>query len=160
MGCCWWSVKCGVLRLFLTRGADVFLKNREGETPPDCCSHNSKAWAALQANRRERQDAKNDRLTAEEKLLHRLKWYSAWPVKKNWKGLWGLHMTVDIGEKKCSPGRSDWRTHLWVKGLSNGKTLQLWPWLFIFILPESLHFWLWKQKTDPDQHLLCLFTAT
>uniref|UniRef100_A0A8D0A1U4 Euchromatic histone-lysine N-methyltransferase 1b n=1 Tax=Sander lucioperca TaxID=283035 RepID=A0A8D0A1U4_SANLU len=47
--------------LFLTRGADVFLKNREGETPPDCCSHNSKAWAALQANRRER-DAKNARL--------------------------------------------------------------------------------------------------
>uniref|UniRef100_A0A8C7ZT11 Euchromatic histone-lysine N-methyltransferase 1b n=1 Tax=Oryzias sinensis TaxID=183150 RepID=A0A8C7ZT11_9TELE len=33
--------------LFLSRGADVFLKNREGETPPDCCSHNSKAWAAL-----------------------------------------------------------------------------------------------------------------
>uniref|UniRef100_A0AAQ5YUX4 Euchromatic histone-lysine N-methyltransferase 1b n=1 Tax=Amphiprion ocellaris TaxID=80972 RepID=A0AAQ5YUX4_AMPOC len=44
--------------LFLSRGADVFLKNREGETPPDCCSHNSKAWAALQANRKER-DAKN-----------------------------------------------------------------------------------------------------
>uniref|UniRef100_A0A8C2ZT39 Euchromatic histone-lysine N-methyltransferase 1b n=1 Tax=Cyclopterus lumpus TaxID=8103 RepID=A0A8C2ZT39_CYCLU len=42
--------------LFLTRGADVFLKNREGETPPDCCSHNSKAWAALQANTRERDD--------------------------------------------------------------------------------------------------------
>uniref|UniRef100_A0A8C9ZZQ0 Euchromatic histone-lysine N-methyltransferase 1b n=1 Tax=Sander lucioperca TaxID=283035 RepID=A0A8C9ZZQ0_SANLU len=56
--------------LFLTRGADVFLKNREGETPPDCCSHNSKAWAALQANRRER-DAKNARLArAEEKVLH------------------------------------------------------------------------------------------
>uniref|UniRef100_UPI0037E77919 histone-lysine N-methyltransferase EHMT1 isoform X2 n=1 Tax=Semicossyphus pulcher TaxID=241346 RepID=UPI0037E77919 len=56
--------------LFLTRGADVFLKNREGETPPDCCSHNSKAWAALQANRRER-DAKNSRLNrAEEKVLH------------------------------------------------------------------------------------------
>uniref|UniRef100_A0A3B4TFC1 Euchromatic histone-lysine N-methyltransferase 1b n=1 Tax=Seriola dumerili TaxID=41447 RepID=A0A3B4TFC1_SERDU len=56
--------------LFLSRGADVFLKNREGETPPDCCSHNSKAWAALQANRRER-DAKNMRLSqAEEKVLH------------------------------------------------------------------------------------------
>ncbi|XP_034752396.1 histone-lysine N-methyltransferase EHMT1 isoform X2 [Etheostoma cragini] len=56
--------------LFLTQGADVFLKNREGETPPDCCSHNSKAWAALQANRRER-DAKNARLSrAEEKVLH------------------------------------------------------------------------------------------
>uniref|UniRef100_A0AAQ4RYA9 Euchromatic histone-lysine N-methyltransferase 1b n=1 Tax=Gasterosteus aculeatus aculeatus TaxID=481459 RepID=A0AAQ4RYA9_GASAC len=46
--------------LFLTRGADVFLKNREGETPPDCCSHNSKAWAALQTNRRER-DARNSK---------------------------------------------------------------------------------------------------
>ncbi|KAM4527978.1 histone-lysine N-methyltransferase EHMT1 isoform 2-T2 [Odontesthes bonariensis] len=56
--------------LFLSRGANVFLKNREGETPPDCCSHNSRAWAALQANRRER-DAKNSRLRqAEEKVLH------------------------------------------------------------------------------------------
>ncbi|CAK6965118.1 histone-lysine N-methyltransferase EHMT1 isoform X1 [Scomber scombrus] len=56
--------------LFLSRGADVFLKNREGETPPDCCSHNSKAWAVLQANRRER-DAKNARNSrAEEKILH------------------------------------------------------------------------------------------
>uniref|UniRef100_A0A7N6A1W0 Euchromatic histone-lysine N-methyltransferase 1b n=1 Tax=Anabas testudineus TaxID=64144 RepID=A0A7N6A1W0_ANATE len=56
--------------LFLSRGADVFLKNREGETPPDCCSHNSKAWVALQANRKER-DAKNMRLSqAEEKVLH------------------------------------------------------------------------------------------
>uniref|UniRef100_A0A4W6FC42 Euchromatic histone-lysine N-methyltransferase 1b n=1 Tax=Lates calcarifer TaxID=8187 RepID=A0A4W6FC42_LATCA len=55
--------------LFLSRGADVFLKNREGETPPDCCSHNSKAWAALQANRRER-DAKNTRHSREEKILH------------------------------------------------------------------------------------------
>uniref|UniRef100_A0A8D3CCI8 Euchromatic histone-lysine N-methyltransferase 1b n=1 Tax=Scophthalmus maximus TaxID=52904 RepID=A0A8D3CCI8_SCOMX len=56
--------------LFLSRGANVFLKNREGETPPDCCSHNSKAWAALQANRKER-DARNSRLSrAEEKVLH------------------------------------------------------------------------------------------
>uniref|UniRef100_A0AAX7UIY6 Euchromatic histone-lysine N-methyltransferase 1b n=1 Tax=Astatotilapia calliptera TaxID=8154 RepID=A0AAX7UIY6_ASTCA len=49
------------ITLLLSRGADVFLKNREGETPPDCCSHNSKAWGALQANRKER-DAKNIRL--------------------------------------------------------------------------------------------------
>uniref|UniRef100_A0A7N8XEW2 Euchromatic histone-lysine N-methyltransferase 1b n=1 Tax=Mastacembelus armatus TaxID=205130 RepID=A0A7N8XEW2_9TELE len=56
--------------LLLSRGADVFLKNREGETPPDCCNHNSKAWAVLQANRRER-EAKNIRLgRAEEKVLH------------------------------------------------------------------------------------------
>ncbi|XP_015228677.1 PREDICTED: histone-lysine N-methyltransferase EHMT1 isoform X3 [Cyprinodon variegatus] len=58
------------VKLFLSRGANVFLKNREGETPPDCCSHNSKAWGALQANKRER-DAKNGRLRRnEEKLLH------------------------------------------------------------------------------------------
>ncbi|XP_024155223.2 histone-lysine N-methyltransferase EHMT1 isoform X5 [Oryzias melastigma] len=57
--------------LFLSRGADVFLKNREGETPPDCCSHSSKAWAALQASRRDR-DARNARLNQpEQKLLHR-----------------------------------------------------------------------------------------
>ncbi|XP_028273686.1 histone-lysine N-methyltransferase EHMT1 isoform X2 [Parambassis ranga] len=56
--------------LFLSRGADVFLKNREGESPSDCCSHTSKAWAALQANRKER-DAKNGRHSrAEEKVLH------------------------------------------------------------------------------------------
>ncbi|KAM3600361.1 uncharacterized protein V6R79_022076 [Siganus canaliculatus] len=55
--------------LFLNRGADVFMKNREGETPPDCCSHNSKAWAALQAHKRER-DARNNRLSAEHKVIH------------------------------------------------------------------------------------------
>uniref|UniRef100_A0A3Q3FEB3 Euchromatic histone-lysine N-methyltransferase 1b n=1 Tax=Kryptolebias marmoratus TaxID=37003 RepID=A0A3Q3FEB3_KRYMA len=48
------------VKLLLSRGADVFLRNREGETPPDCCSHNSKAWATLQANRKER-DAKSSR---------------------------------------------------------------------------------------------------
>uniref|UniRef100_A0A674PP59 Euchromatic histone-lysine N-methyltransferase 1b n=1 Tax=Takifugu rubripes TaxID=31033 RepID=A0A674PP59_TAKRU len=42
--------------LFLSQGANVFLRNREGETPPDCCGHNSKAWAVLQAT--------------EEKVLH------------------------------------------------------------------------------------------
>ncbi|XP_016518287.1 histone-lysine N-methyltransferase EHMT1 isoform X2 [Poecilia formosa] len=58
------------VKLFLSRGANVFLKNREGETPPDCCSHNSKAWGALHAHKRER-DAKNGRLRrTEEKLLH------------------------------------------------------------------------------------------
>lgn len=80
MPCCC-SLKCGLLRLFLTRGADVFLKNREGETPPDCCSHNSKAWAALQANRRER-DAKNSRLSAEQNVLHRFELFLALPLEK------------------------------------------------------------------------------
>uniref|UniRef100_A0A1A8R8U2 Euchromatic histone-lysine N-methyltransferase 1b n=1 Tax=Nothobranchius rachovii TaxID=451742 RepID=A0A1A8R8U2_9TELE len=50
--------------------SDVFLKNHEGETPPDCCSHNSRAWAVLQANKKDR-DAKNIKLSlSEEKLLH------------------------------------------------------------------------------------------
>uniref|UniRef100_A0A1A8DI31 Euchromatic histone-lysine N-methyltransferase 1b n=2 Tax=Nothobranchius kadleci TaxID=1051664 RepID=A0A1A8DI31_NOTKA len=58
------------VKLFLSRGADVFLKNHEGETPPDCCSHNSRAWAVLQANKKDR-DAKNIKLSlSEEKLLH------------------------------------------------------------------------------------------
>ncbi|XP_057675316.1 histone-lysine N-methyltransferase EHMT1 isoform X2 [Corythoichthys intestinalis] len=56
--------------LFLSRGADVSQKNREGEAPSDCCSHNTKTFAALQANRREK-DAKNVRfIQAKEKYLH------------------------------------------------------------------------------------------
>lgn len=55
--------------LFLSRGADVFLKNREGETPTDCCSHNSKAWVALQSSRRDRD--RNIKLnTSHDKVLH------------------------------------------------------------------------------------------
>lgn len=50
----------------------MFLKNREGETAPDCCSHSSKAWAVLQANRKE-QGSKSSIDKAEEKVLHRLK---------------------------------------------------------------------------------------
>lgn len=49
----------------------MFLRNREGETPPDCCSHNSKAWAALQANRKERDAGSGGLSQAEEKRLHR-----------------------------------------------------------------------------------------
>uniref|UniRef100_A0A667YZV5 Euchromatic histone-lysine N-methyltransferase 1b n=1 Tax=Myripristis murdjan TaxID=586833 RepID=A0A667YZV5_9TELE len=44
--------------LFLSRGADIFLKNREGESPLDCSSPNSRAWGALQANKRSK-EAKN-----------------------------------------------------------------------------------------------------
>lgn len=58
-------------RLFLSRGANVLLRNREGETPPDCCSHNSKAWAVLQASRKER-GSNSSMDKAEEKVLHRL----------------------------------------------------------------------------------------
>lgn len=64
-------------RLFLSRGANVFLRNREGETPPDCCSHNSKAWAVLQANRKER-GSNSSMDKAEEKVLHRLNMSHWW----------------------------------------------------------------------------------
>lgn len=50
----------------------MFLKNREGETAPDCCSHSTKAWAVLQANRKE-QGSNSSIDKAEEKVLHRLK---------------------------------------------------------------------------------------
>ncbi|XP_046901485.1 histone-lysine N-methyltransferase EHMT1 isoform X3 [Hypomesus transpacificus] len=55
--------------LFLGRGADVNLKNREGETPPDCCSHSSRVWLALQVNRREVEARSNT--PGEERTLNR-----------------------------------------------------------------------------------------
>ena len=56
------------LRLFLSRGADVNLKNREGETPPDCCSHSSRVWLTLQTNRRVKEARSS---TQGEKVLNR-----------------------------------------------------------------------------------------
>uniref|UniRef100_A0A7N9ASU0 Euchromatic histone-lysine N-methyltransferase 1a n=1 Tax=Mastacembelus armatus TaxID=205130 RepID=A0A7N9ASU0_9TELE len=38
--------------LFLSRGADVYQRNREEETPLDCCAHGSKVWTALNANKK------------------------------------------------------------------------------------------------------------
>ncbi|KAK2535489.1 Ehmt1 [Columba guinea] len=37
--------------LFLSRGSDVTLKNKEGETPLQCSSLNSQVWVALQMNK-------------------------------------------------------------------------------------------------------------
>lgn len=154
MACCCWSVKCGLLRLFLTRGADVFLKNREGETPPDCCSHNSKAWAALQANRRER-DAKNIRLTrAEEKTLHRLKLYSYTCCtllnkvsNQKYQLKNGCRWKDKILSRKVRLSNA-------LKDLSDGKTLQFWPWHF-FCQGHCIRLTL-KTLRAPNQHLLCL----
>lgn len=74
------SLKQIMCRLFLSRGANVFLKNREGETAPDCCSHSSKAWAVLQANRKER-GSRIGTEAAEEKVLHRLETIAAGPER-------------------------------------------------------------------------------
>uniref|UniRef100_A0A672TDH5 Histone-lysine N-methyltransferase EHMT1-like n=1 Tax=Sinocyclocheilus grahami TaxID=75366 RepID=A0A672TDH5_SINGR len=38
--------------LFLSRGADVNLKNKDGETPLNCCSVNSKMWTILNTNKK------------------------------------------------------------------------------------------------------------
>lgn len=46
------------------------LKNREGETPLECCSHNSKVWSTLQASRRLK-ESRGGRVTFTEKLLNR-----------------------------------------------------------------------------------------
>ncbi|XP_048875775.1 histone-lysine N-methyltransferase EHMT1 isoform X5 [Brienomyrus brachyistius] len=56
--------------LFLSRGANVNLKNREGETPLECCSHNSKVWSTLQANRKLK-EAAGTQAQQEEKVLNR-----------------------------------------------------------------------------------------
>ncbi|XP_069039287.1 histone-lysine N-methyltransferase EHMT1-like isoform X3 [Lepisosteus oculatus] len=56
--------------LFLSRGADVSLKNREGETPLECCSLNSKVWAALQMSKKLK-DATAHKSGQEERVINR-----------------------------------------------------------------------------------------
>uniref|UniRef100_A0A8C5F5Y6 Euchromatic histone-lysine N-methyltransferase 1a n=1 Tax=Gadus morhua TaxID=8049 RepID=A0A8C5F5Y6_GADMO len=38
--------------LFLARGGDVTLRNRDGETALDCCAYGSKVWSALATNKK------------------------------------------------------------------------------------------------------------
>ncbi|XP_067294978.1 histone-lysine N-methyltransferase EHMT1a isoform X3 [Pseudorasbora parva] len=56
--------------LFLSRGADVNLKNRDGETPLDCCIINSKMWTILNTNKK-LTDARRGRDSLRERLLCR-----------------------------------------------------------------------------------------
>lgn len=57
-------------RLLLSQGADVNLKNREGETPLDCCIYNSKVWVSLKTNKK-LTDARRSRDSHREKVLSR-----------------------------------------------------------------------------------------
>lgn len=59
-----------VHRLFLSRGADVNLKNKDGETPLDCCSVNSKVWNILNTSKK-LTDARRGRDRHGEQLLCR-----------------------------------------------------------------------------------------
>ncbi|XP_034547913.1 histone-lysine N-methyltransferase EHMT1a isoform X2 [Notolabrus celidotus] len=56
--------------LFLSRGADVNQKNREGATPLDCCAHSSKVWTALNTNKK-LTDARRGRDCQGERVLSR-----------------------------------------------------------------------------------------
>ncbi|XP_073696004.1 histone-lysine N-methyltransferase EHMT1a isoform X3 [Garra rufa] len=56
--------------LFLSRGADVNLKNKDSETPLDCCSINSKMWTILNTNKK-LTDARRGRDSLRERLLCR-----------------------------------------------------------------------------------------
>ncbi|XP_074527144.1 histone-lysine N-methyltransferase EHMT2-like isoform X2 [Halichoeres trimaculatus] len=56
--------------LFLSRGADVNHRNREGETALDCCVHGSKVWTALNTNKK-LTDARRGRDCQGERVLSR-----------------------------------------------------------------------------------------
>uniref|UniRef100_A0A8C2PTP3 Euchromatic histone-lysine N-methyltransferase 1b n=1 Tax=Cyprinus carpio TaxID=7962 RepID=A0A8C2PTP3_CYPCA len=70
--CLHWAAfsECLFCSLFLSWGADISLKNKEGETPMDCCSQNSKVWNALQASKKQR-EANSNQTGPVEKLLNR-----------------------------------------------------------------------------------------
>ncbi|XP_056149726.1 histone-lysine N-methyltransferase EHMT1a [Lampris incognitus] len=67
--------------LFLSRGADVSLRNREGETALDCCSQSSKVWNALNTNKK-LTDARKARDCRGERVLSRdiSRGYEAIPI--------------------------------------------------------------------------------
>ncbi|KAM4608028.1 histone-lysine N-methyltransferase EHMT1-like isoform 1-T1 [Polymixia lowei] len=69
------------LMLLLSRGADVNLRNREGETALDCCSYGSKVWTALNTNKK-LTDARRGRDCHGERLLSRdiSRGYEAVPI--------------------------------------------------------------------------------
>ncbi|KAK2837107.1 hypothetical protein Q5P01_014319 [Channa striata] len=56
--------------LFLSRGADVTQRNKEGETALDCCVYSSKVWMALNTNKK-LTDARRGRDCHGERMLSR-----------------------------------------------------------------------------------------
>uniref|UniRef100_A0A671YU30 Euchromatic histone-lysine N-methyltransferase 1a n=1 Tax=Sparus aurata TaxID=8175 RepID=A0A671YU30_SPAAU len=67
--------------LFLSRGADVNQRNREGEVVSDCCVYGSKVWTALNTNKK-LTDARRGRDCQGERLLSRdiSRGYEAVPI--------------------------------------------------------------------------------
>lgn len=60
----------GLLRLFLSRGADIDIMNREGDTPLSLARPDSPVWVALQINRKLRRGISN-RLHRTERIICR-----------------------------------------------------------------------------------------
>uniref|UniRef100_A0A3P8Q8S6 Euchromatic histone-lysine N-methyltransferase 1a n=1 Tax=Astatotilapia calliptera TaxID=8154 RepID=A0A3P8Q8S6_ASTCA len=67
--------------LFLSRGADVSQRNRDGETALDCCASGSKVWTALNTNKK-LTDARRGREGRGERVLSRdiSRGYEAVPI--------------------------------------------------------------------------------
>ncbi|XP_040898761.1 histone-lysine N-methyltransferase EHMT1a isoform X2 [Toxotes jaculatrix] len=67
--------------LFLSRGADVTQRNKEGETPLDCCVYGSNVWTALNTNKK-LTDARRGRDCHGERVLSRdiSRGYEAVPI--------------------------------------------------------------------------------
>ncbi|XP_039875157.1 histone-lysine N-methyltransferase EHMT1a [Simochromis diagramma] len=67
--------------LFLSRGADVSQRNRDGETALDCCASGSKVWTALNTNKK-LTDARRGRECRGERVLSRdiSRGYEAVPI--------------------------------------------------------------------------------
>nr|XP_046241618.1 histone-lysine N-methyltransferase EHMT1a isoform X2 [Scatophagus argus] len=67
--------------LFLSRGADVNQRNRDGETVQDCCVYGSKVWTALNTNKK-LTDARRGRDAQGERMLSRdiSRGYEAVPI--------------------------------------------------------------------------------
>ncbi|KAL7391599.1 hypothetical protein ABVT39_011542 [Epinephelus coioides] len=67
--------------LFLSRGADISQKNKEEETPLDCCVYGSKVWTALNTNKK-LTDARRGRDCQAERVLSRdiSRGYEAVPI--------------------------------------------------------------------------------
>ncbi|KAM9810754.1 histone-lysine N-methyltransferase EHMT1a [Neosynchiropus ocellatus] len=69
------------VRLLLSRGADVLLKNKEGHTPLECCAYGSKGWVEVCTSRK-LLDARRSREKLGEQVLSRdiSRGYEAVPI--------------------------------------------------------------------------------
>ncbi|XP_029294652.1 histone-lysine N-methyltransferase EHMT1a [Cottoperca gobio] len=92
--------------LFLSRGADVNQKNREGETAVDCCVYGSKVWTSLNTNKK-LTDARRGRDCHGERVLSRSDTVSPppWKIDKDITHLQHCSCTDDCSSSTCMCGQ-------------------------------------------------------